>query len=501
MSPTRREVVLGLGALGAGAAVPRVWAASDRQPGPVSRFRFEPAPFSLGVASGDPTPGSVMLWTRLADDPLGLQIRAGLYQDQIEVDWAVATDPAVRHIVAQGRAPALARHAHAVHVDARGLTPATTYYYRFAAAGRASRIGRTRTAPEGGDGALRFAAVSCQDFVAQYGAFAQLAREPLDFVLHLGDTIYEAAWDGVAAVALDDYRRKHALFRADPLARDAWAAHPFLVTWDDHEVAEGYRGTDSQHDVRRDAAYQAFHEHMPVRLPAGVPPRWRDLQLYRHIRFGDLLELDLLDLRQYRDPQSATMDTAVSPGRTLLGAAQKRWLLGRLRNPVAWRCLGSPLQMADYRANLEGWEGYAHERAELLRQVREETRHGRTIVVSGDAHRAFASRLLSTPGARFTASAPLAAVEFGTPALSSKAPEPERADPDRGFAPDPAAPWVLYEDRGYRGYLRCDLTRDCWRSTYRVLQHGASQCMTTLASFRVSRSGEVESAGFVPFSC
>lgn len=499
MSPTRREVLQGLGALGV-AAAERAWTACPR-PGPAPRFCFEPAPFALGVASGDPLPRAVILWTRLAADPLDPAGTGGLDAEHLDVDWAVATDPDMRHVVARGRVRAHAADGYAVHVDAGGLLPATTYHYQFSAAGGRSRIGRTRTAPVGRVASLRFAAVSCQDFVAHYGAFAEIAREPLDFVVHLGDTIYEAAWDGVAAHDLAAYRARHALFRADPLARDAWAAHPFLVTWDDHEVLENYWGTDARHDLRRASAYQAFYEHMPLRLPAGPPARWQEMRLYRHSRFGDLLEVDLLDLRQYRDGPPATPDAAVAPGRTLLGAAQKRWLSGRLRAATAWRCLASPVQVAEHPARFDAWDGYAHERAEMLREVRAAAGRARTVVVSGDAHRSLVARLPAGAGPRFDAAAPVAAVEFGAPALSSKAPEPQRPDPDRGFAASAQAPWVLYEDRGYRGYLRCDVTAETWRSTYRVLRDDASRCLTTLASFSLARTGAIETAGFVPFAC
>lgn len=496
---SRRRVVQGLGALGLLGGAAR---AADLCPAPglPHRFCFEAAPFPLGVASGDPQPRSVILWTRLAANPVDPAGQGGL-DGQITVDWVVARDPALRDVAAQGRVAVGAEQGYALHVDVRGLRPATAYWYRFAAGGRASRIGRTRTAPDAAASRVRFAGVSCQDFVARYGAYADLARQPLDFVLHLGDTIYEGAVDGRAAADLPAYRYKHALFRADPLAREAWAAHPFVVTWDDHEVLSDYCGADPAHDARRRDGYRAFYEHMPLRPPAGLPADWKDLRLYRRLEFGALLELAVLDLRQYRDRRAAGADEAARPGRTLLGAAQKRWLLDRLRaGSAAWTCIGSPVFMADYGGNLDAWDGFAHERATLLRAVGEQRRH-RVVVASGDWHRSVAARLLAGAGPRFDAGDAAVAVNFGVPALSSKARRPERPDPDAGFAPRPAAPWVLYEDDGYRGYVLCEVTPEAWRATYRVLRHGAADCLTTLAAFTVNRAGEIVSSGFVPFRC
>ena len=492
----RRAVVQGLGGLMLGALLPRARAAEHCVAGPGPRFCFEAAPFPLGVASGDPSSRSVILWTRLAADPLAADGQGGLTGD-LRVEWLVASDPGLRHVVASGRTVAGAAAGYAVHVTVPRLRPATHYWYRFASGGQVSRIGRTRTAPAAGVAAVRFAAVSCQDFVAEYGAYAALAHEALDCVVHLGDSIYERALDGVPATSLADYRRKHALFRGDPRAREAWAAHPFCVTWDDHEVHADYWGTDRTLDARRGAAYRAYYEHMPLRLPAGPPADWRDLRIFRHLRFGDLLELVLLDLRQYRDAPPRAAPQAAAAGRTLLGASQKQWLLERLlRSSARWQGIASSVLMTDHYGNADAWDGYAHERREVLQRVRA----GRTVVVAGDWHRATVSRLMSGgTGPGFAGARDFAALEFGVPALSSPGPGPERADPDRGFAPAPQAPWVLYEDTGYRGYLVCDVTPDSWRGTFRVLQDGRSRRLTTLASFTLGAGGAVTSSGFVPF--
>jgi len=491
---SRRGVIKGLGALGAAGMVHRALAVERCPPaGLPSRFCLDPAPFPLGVASGDATPSAVILWTRVAENPL--DPAAAEMPGDVPVQWIVAADPDLRRIVTRGQVMASAGSGHAVHVDVRSLKPATSYWYRFSVGDRVSRVGRTRTAPEGRVRSLRFAAVSCQDFVAGYGAYASLAREELDFVVHLGDTIYEFGLDGNPATDLGAYRRKHALFRGDPMAREAWAAHPFWVTWDDHEVRSDYWGSDRTLDARRAAGYRAFYEHMPLRLPAGVPRDWKDLRIHRRARFGDLLQLLLLDLRQFRDAPAGDAAAALAPGRSMLGQAQKEWVSQQLSSGARWQCLGSPVLMSDHASNLDAWGGYMHEREQVLRLL---LRHGRSraVVLAGDAHRASVSRLLTSGG-----QAGFAAMEFGVPALSSKAPAAERPDPDAGFAPAPQAPSLLYADNGYRGYLRCDVDPDAWRGTFRVLRDGGSQCMTTLASFEVAPGGGVASSGFVPFEC
>jgi len=247
-SPSRRQF-LGMGATGlvlaTGLRPARVAATTALASAP---------PFTLGVASGDPTHDSVVLWTRLANDPLD---GGGMPSVPIPVHWELATDPDLRHVIRRGTAIAWPIAAHTVHVHVDDLAPDRWYWYRFRAGREQSPIGRTRTfpAPWSAPREMKFAFVSCQNFEAGfYTAYANLAEEDLDFVVHLGDYIYE---DGPSAggprqhigdepMSLDDYRTRHAQYRSDAHLQAAHASFPFIVTWDDHEVENNYAGLISE---------------------------------------------------------------------------------------------------------------------------------------------------------------------------------------------------------------------------------------------------------------
>jgi len=240
----------------------------------------------------------------------------------VPVDWEVATGPRLRDVVARGRVAASPVLGHAVHVEVDGLDPGRRYWYRFRAGGHLSRVGRTRTCadPRAPLGRLALAVVSCQNYEkGWYTAYRHLAEEDLDVVLHLGDYIYEnpprrglpRRHAGGEPADLAGYRARHAQYKTDPDLQAAHASHPFVVAWDDHEVENDYAG---RHPVeggdpaaflrRRAAAYRAYWEHLPLRRPT----RGATMPLYRRLRFGDLVELNPLDTRQYRDDQPCDED-------------------------------------------------------------------------------------------------------------------------------------------------------------------------------------------------
>ncbi len=284
----------------------------------VAPARSTSYPFSLGVASGDPIDDGVMLWTRLAFDPLAPG--GAMPGETIEAGWELAHDEGFRKIVRRGRVEARPEAAHTVHVDVRGLDADRVYWYRFHAgpgrseAGRSdthvSPIGRTCTAPRPGAPLTecRFAFASCQKYEdGHYTAHRHLASEDVRMVLFLGDYIYEGLSDADAprrhplreAMTLDDYRQRYALYRSDPDLQRAHQAFPWLVVWDDHELFNDYSGEVVSRDprlrARQQAAYQAFAEHMPIR--ARLAPGHATLQMYRGLALGQLANLSLLDTR------------------------------------------------------------------------------------------------------------------------------------------------------------------------------------------------------------
>jgi alkaline phosphatase D len=282
----------------------------------------------------------------------------------VPVDWEVATGPRMIDVVARGRVVAAPSTGHAVHVEVDGLAPGRHYWYRFRAGGHTSRLGRTKTCADPGAPLerLALAVVCCQSWESgYYTAYRHLAEEDLDVVLHLGDYIYEYGSRpglvrrhvGAEPTDLAGYRVRHALYKTDPDLQAAHARHPFVTAWDDHEVENDYAG---RHPVeggdpdaflrRRAAAYRAYWEHLPLRRP----PRGASMPLYRRLRFGDLVEVNMLDTRQYRDDQPCdagggggggvvTCPERVDPRRTILGDRQRRWLLrGRTARPRAGTC-------------------------------------------------------------------------------------------------------------------------------------------------------------------
>ncbi|WP_374666585.1 alkaline phosphatase [Ramlibacter sp.] len=384
-------------------------------------------PFLLGVASGSPAADSVVLWTRLVAPGLR-ELAAGA----VTVGWEVAHDEGFREIVRSGQAQALPELAHAVHVEADGLAPDRWYHYRFHVGAWRSPVGRTRTWPQPGAAMarLRLGFASCQRWEhGWYAAWRHLRAEAPDAVVFLGDYIYEypSAFgavrvpDGQWATTLAEYRARHALHKSDADLQAMHAACPWLLTWDDHEVQNDYAGAApgnagpaiTDFAARRAAAYQAYYEHMPLR--AGVLARalqglreGAELRLYGRHRIGGLVDLCLLDNRQYRDVQactrggrhgSSTVDPKdcaawADPARTLLGAEQERWLGRQVAEPGAtWTVLGQGTLFGarDLKPGPgetywnDGWDGYAASRQRLVEALRG-GRATNPVLLGGDVH-------------------------------------------------------------------------------------------------------------------
>lgn len=384
-------------------------------------------PFTLGVASGDPLPGSVLLWTRLAPSPY--EPGNGLPNERVTVQWELAHDARFRRIVRRGSVTAHPEFNHSVHVEVGNLDSARTYYFRFRAGKWISDTGRTRTAPAAGSkvSSLTLAAVSCQAYHDGYFTpYKHLADDDVDVVFHLGDYLYEYAVNSAGGArnytdrtlpalynretqTLEDYRLRYALYKSDPDLRAAHAAHPFVVTWDDHEAENNYAGDLDENGnppaeflVRRAAAYRAYWENLPLRSPQ--KPSGPDLQLYRRVKWGRLAQFDILDTRQYRSDQ-AYGDKAHVPGpesddpaRTITGATQERWLINGWRGSRAlWNVVPQQVTFSERRLDLnaeaklsmDAWDGYRASRQRVLAGAKS-AGIDNLMVLTGDVHVGYA---------------------------------------------------------------------------------------------------------------
>ncbi|HEY8615125.1 alkaline phosphatase D family protein [Phenylobacterium sp.] len=501
MSFDRRDL-LGRAAVLAGAALlPSAWTPA------LAQARLIQDPFTLGVASGEPSPRGMVLWTRLAPRPL--QPDGGMGAAPVEVRWEVAEDPRLRRVVRSGAQLAVAEAGHSVHVEVAGLRPGREYWYRFRAGGHASPVGRTRTAPDtfADVKRLRLAYGSCQKYEAGYwGAYDHLVADDPDLVLFLGDYIYEQAGTdkGVRRhpdaepVDLAGYRVRYGAYKSDPKLQAAHAAAPWMVIWDDHEVVNDYGGDQDRLNTdparflrRRAAAYQAYFEHMPLRRhrrPVGP-----DMLLYRTLDWGRLAQFQFLDTRQHRphrtcDAQSdgkAIPDCPqrTDPSRSLLGGAQQRWLVERLETSQArWNVLAQQYLVGEIQRprpdgriySNDGWSGYAQTRRRILETWRD-AKVSNPVVLGGDIHCFIAGEL------ELEAGKPIAS-EFVGGSISSLG--ASNADMQRLQA---ANPNLKFTEGEHRGYGRVDLTPDGCEVTFRAVESALvpQSPVRNLAKFQV----------------
>ncbi|WP_121610143.1 alkaline phosphatase D family protein [Mesobacillus foraminis] len=479
---------------------------------------FSNYPFSLGVASGDPLSDSVVLWTRLAPDPLN---GGGMPAHVVPVKWELATDENFRNIVQRGTEMASPDLGHSVHIEVSGLKPNSVYYYRFKAGKEISPAGRTKTLPPLGASvsSLTFAIASCQQYEHGYfTAYKHMAKEDLDLVFHLGDYIYEygtneyvsptgnvRAHSGDEIVTVEDYRNRFAQYRSDADLRAAHAAFPWVVTWDDHEVENNYanvipeKGQSVEEFIkRRAAAYQVYYEHMPLRKSS--LPHDGGMQLYRDFHYGDLASFFVLDTRQYRDDQAngdgtkAHTAESLDPKRTLLGAEQEQWLLNNLGNSKSkWNVLPQQIFFAQRnsgtstapRFSMDSWDGYPAQRQRVTDYVKEKNINN-LVVLTGDVHASWASNLTTDYN---NPDAPIIGAEFvGTSITSGGDGSDVRADTEKFLTLNPHIKFF----NNYRGYVRCRVTPEQWRADYRVVPYvttpGAD--ISTRASFIFEKNNE-----------
>jgi len=466
-------------------------------------------PFTLGVASGDPLPDSVILWTRLDREALA---SAATANQLIEVDYELSDSDSFANIIRSETAIAVPQLGYSVHADVKGLRPGRDYYFRWHLAGETSPVGRTRTAPaiDAEVDQFRFAFASCQQYEhGHFTAYQHMAEENFDLIVHLGDYIYERSWgenlvrahEGPEIQTLDDYRARYTTYKSDPDLQAAHASAPWAVTWDDHEVDNNYANLVPEDEQivstflrRRAAAYQAYYEFMPVRLPSGrFGP---DMQIYRPLRFGKLMEMSILDTRQYRHDQACGDGRKTScaehqdPSRSALGAVQRNWLLNRLQNADSrWNVLAQQIMMApltrynefgEVELPMDLWDGYPYERQKLL-DVFASRDDLNPIVLTGDIH----SNWVTNINSNFSnEQARTVATEFvGTSITSGGDGSPNAGTTNPAMSDNKHI--AYYNNQ--RGYVACNVSNDLWTTDFKVLpfvsQPGAD--ISTAARFVV----------------
>ncbi|MEO7520978.1 MAG: alkaline phosphatase D family protein [Gemmatimonas sp.] len=457
--------------------------------------RFADDPFTLGVASGDPTPTGGVLWTRLAPRPL--EAEGGMDGVRTVVSWQVADDERFANIVVQGRATAAPELSYSVHVNVDGLQSDRWYWYRFTSGTATSPAGRLRTSPAAGAiTPLRLGFASCQHYEeGHFTALRHLSRENVDLVAFLGDYIYEYAGQGgrprqhvgLEIRTLDDYRRRYAQYKADADLQAAHARAPWIVVWDDHEVDNNYAGTVGENGMeseesmraRRAVAYQAWWEHQPVRVPRAVS--WADLNITRTIDWGGLAAFWMMDSRQYRSDQACgdggravPCGEWADPSRTLLGAAQERWLSSGLgASRARWQVLANQVMLAPYDStpgsvqtvSMDQWGGYPAARQRLLESI---SRHApnRTVVLTGDIHSSWVNEVasdFSRPGR------PVIAAEFVATSISSGG-DGSATIPANAQAAIAENAHVKWHNR-QRGYVTCNISENEWTADYHVVPY------------------------------
>ena len=473
----RREFIAALGAFGLLASTPNTRA----QVNP----RYSAYPFSLGVASGYPSPDGFVLWTRLA--PLPDEPRGGLPPEAMAVRWEVATDEAMRDVVAAGNTLAEPDWGHSVHIEVQGLLPSRQYWYRFLSGDAVSPTGRTRTAPAAGVAVerLRYILASCQHYEQGYfGAYRHALRDDPDLVIFVGDYIYEQSFNpGVRshgapkAITLDDFRRRYALYKRDPDLMAMHAAVPWLLTWDDHEVENDYANDRSlirselpeQFLARRAGAYKAYYEHQPLRR--SMRPDGPNAVLYTGVPWGQLANIYMLDGRQYRTPQPCQRSDRgggnylvncaerVEPAATMLGFEQETWLDRRFAaskarwNLVAQQTLFSQLDlsMGDTQTFwTDAWDGYPAARKRLLASLQKNATPN-PVIMGGDSHMFWISEI---PLDADDPASPIVTVDLGVTSITSRTLVPS------WFlgALLSENPNIKYANTRYRGYLRVTVT-------------------------------------------
>jgi alkaline phosphatase D len=511
----RREILAGVAALTAG-----VWTAGGRAAAQAN-------PFTLGAASGSPTADGVVLWTRLAPDPLAADGLGGM-TGSVPVRWEVATDEAMKQIVRSGVAQTDSRFAHTVHVEVGGLKSDRPYWFRFSALGARTAVHRTRTLPAraAAVSVLKLALATCAHWeVGYFSAYRHMAAENPDLIVFLGDYIYEYSYKGRKlprrhdraedVVDLAGYRNRYALYKTDPDLQRLHATAPCVATWDDHEVENDYadrwsqdaRVSEAAFLKRRAAAYQAFYENMPLRrrsIPMGP-----NMRLYDRFDYGGLAQITMPDGRQYRSRQPCGSPVSrkghvaplscpdlADPTRTMLGFEQEQWVYdGFKRSTALWNIIPQQVLFADFAESdrqgrigrfTDGWGGYQAARTRMLQAI-DQTGLRNPVMFTGDLHAFLTADLKADfrdPKSRTIAS------EFVAGSVTSD------GAPDSMIRDLPGNPHIHFMDNKAHGYISATLTPKLLETRYRAVSDRFDPMATisTLKSYAVEdgRSGLTE---------
>lgn len=455
--------------------------------------KFSAYPFTLGVASGDPWQDSVVLWTRLAPDPLN---GGGMTGSDVPVKWEVAIDDKFRKVVREGAGFARAQLGHSVHVEVDGLKPNQVYYYRFHAGKEISPTGRTKTLPAYGShvSKMTFAFASCQNYPTGYFTpYRHMAADELDLVFHLGDYIYEGAGpnqntpspryhNGPEIITLDDYRNRYALYKSDSDLQAAHAKFPWVVAMDDHEVENNHAGLIPEANqpiepflARKAAAFQAYYENMPLRsasLPSGFT-----MQLYRNFNYGNLANVHVLDTRQFRDDQASgdglkpPTPESTSMERSIMGEEQEQWLLSGLNQSQAqWNIIPQQVFFCkrDYligdgeEFSMDGWDGYSANRDRILGFAKQKNLSN-LVVLTGDVHSNWACDIkadFNNPDSG------ILGAEFVGTSITSGGDGVDITDAQKAILAE--NPHIKFYNN-QRGYVRCTATHESFQADYQVV--------------------------------
>ncbi|MCA0754239.1 alkaline phosphatase D family protein [Paenibacillus sp. N4] len=476
--------------------------------------KFSSYPFTLGVTSGDPWPESVVLWTRLAPDPLN---GGGMSGSDVPVKWEVASDENFRKVVREGTAFARAQLGHSVHVEVDKLKPNQVYYYRFKAGKEISPTGRTKTLPVYGSQVdkLSFAFASCQNYPTGYfNAYRHMAEEQdLDLVFHLGDYIYEGPGpaattpspryhNGPEIITLEDYRNRYALYKSDSDLQAAHAQFPWVVAMDDHEIENNHAGLIPENNqpvgpflARKAAAFQAYYENMPLRsssLPSGFT-----MQLYRQFHYGNLANIHVLDTRQFRDDQASgdgrkpPTPESTSVDRSIMGEEQEQWLLsGLYQSQASWNiipqqvffCKRDFLIGDGVEYSMDGWDGYTANRERITNFAKEQGLSN-LVILTGDVHSNWACEIkadFENPNSE------ILGAEFVGTSITSGGDGYDINDNQKAILAE--NPHIKFYNN-QRGYVRCTATHESFQADYKVVPYvtrpGAP--ISTRASFLMEK--------------